>query len=94
MFYKVIGVMSGSSLDGLDIVFAGLEENGGKWKYEIIASQCNPYTDEWYEKLHNARHCSAYDYLLLHHDFGKYIGESINGFIEKNALHHQVQLIA
>ena len=94
MFYKVIGVMSGSSLDGLDIVFVGLEESGGKWKYEIIASQCNPYSNEWYEKLHNARHSSAYDYLLLHHDFGKYIGDSINGFIEKHDLHHQVQLIA
>ena len=40
MIYKVIGVMSGSSLDGLDIAFVQLQENGGKWNYEFIQVDC------------------------------------------------------
>ena len=36
MIYSAIGIMSGSSLDGLDIVHTELLESGGKWHYEMI----------------------------------------------------------
>ncbi len=39
MVYRAIGIMSGSSLDGLDIVFASFEENRGAWSYEIMAAK-------------------------------------------------------
>lgn len=93
MLYRVIGVMSGSSLDGLDLAFVELEESGGKWNYMIKASQCIAYTKEWKTKLLNATSLSAFEYLLLHAEFGKYIGEQVNVFIDNNDLHHQVQLI-
>lgn len=86
--------MSGSSLDGLDIAFAEFEESGGKWGFEIKAASCKAYTSEWLQKLQNATTLSAYDYLLLHTAYGKYIGEQVNEFIEEFDLHHQVQLIA
>ena len=35
MQYNVIGLMSGSSLDGLDIAFVHFEETAGKWQFEI-----------------------------------------------------------
>lgn len=93
MFYRVIGVMSGSSLDGLDIAFIEFEESRGKWTYEIMAAECKPYNSEWFQKLQNATNFSAYEYLLLHTAYGHYIGEQVNEFINKNELHHKVQLI-
>ncbi|MDB5190860.1 MAG: hypothetical protein JWQ96_423 [Segetibacter sp.] len=93
MYYRAIGIMSGSSLDGLDLVFAELEETAGKWSYEIKAGACNPYNEEWLQKLSNATNLSAYDYLLLHTSYGKYIGRQVNQFIEENDLHHKIQLI-
>ena len=94
MLYRVIGVMSGSSLDGLDLAFVELEESGGKWVFEIKAAQCMPYSHEWLSCLQGAAQLTAYDYLLLDTALGKYIGEKVNDFIEQFGLHHQVQLIA
>lgn len=94
MLYRVIGIMSGSSLDGLDMAFAEFEESRGKWSFEIKAVRCKSYNNEWLQKLQNATSLSAYDYLLLHTAYGKYIGEQVNEFIEEFDLHHRVQLVA
>ena len=51
MIYRAIGLMSGSSLDGLDIVFAEFTENAGNWNFEIMAADCYEYAPEWKEKL-------------------------------------------
>jgi len=94
MVYRVIGLMSGSSLDGLDIVFTELEENRGAWTYAIKAAACYAYDDEWKEKLQQAKNLSAADYFLLQAEYGKYLSAQVNKFIEENELYHQVQLIA
>ena len=83
MIYKVIGIMSGSSLDGLDIVFTELQETGGKWNYELRNADCLEYDEEWKQKLTNASGLPALDYQLLHAEFGNFIGQKINEFIEE-----------
>ncbi|NSL89900.1 anhydro-N-acetylmuramic acid kinase [Chitinophaga sp. Mgbs1] len=94
MVYNVIGTMSGSSLDGLDIVFAELTEIRGQWTYAIKASESLPYEPEWAEKLAAATALAAKDYLLLHTAYGHYTGRRILSFIEKNNLDHKVHFIA
>src|SRR5678815_5587265 len=94
MVYRTIGLMSGSSLDGLDIVFAEFLENAGSWNFEIRAANCYEYSPEWKERLQNATSLSALDYQLLHTDYGHYVGKEVNRFIEDNQLHYQVGLIA
>ncbi|WP_111591539.1 anhydro-N-acetylmuramic acid kinase [Chitinophaga dinghuensis] len=94
MVYNVIGTMSGSSLDGLDIVFAELTEVRGQWTYAIKASESLPYEPEWVEKLANAIHLPAREYLLLHSEYGHYNGHRIKQFIEKNHLDHKIHFIA
>lgn len=94
MQYRAIGLMSGSSLDGLDIVYTELDDSGGKWQYEIKAAACIAYTSEWQTKLQNASSLNAYEYLLLHTAYGRWIGDQVNEFIAANHLHHKVQLIA
>ncbi len=94
MQYRSLGLMSGSSLDGLDIVYTELEETGGKWSYDIKAAICIEYNNEWLQKLKYAPQLSAYEYLLLHTAYGKFIAEKVNDFIKDNNLQHKVQLIA
>ena len=94
MIYRAIGIMSGSSLDGLDIAFAEFQEQAGKWSYEIKIAVCYDYNDEWVEKLKTATALSALDYQLLHIEYGHYIGKQVNKFITENDLHYQVALIS
>ncbi|MHA4808812.1 anhydro-N-acetylmuramic acid kinase [Flavitalea flava] len=94
MVYRVIGLMSGSSLDGLDIAYVHLQVSNKKWEYTFVQTDCYPYPDEWKKKLAEAPGLSAVDYQLLHTDYGHYLGERVNQFIEQYQLHYQVQLIA
>ena len=94
MLYSVIGLMSGSSMDGLDIVFIHLQANAGKWSYEIKQKACYPYDKDWIDKLKSARQMSAPDYLALHAAYGHYLGKEVNRFIQENQLQYQVQLIS
>lgn len=94
MLYRAIGIMSGSSLDGLDIAFVEFTHQGGTWTYEIIAAECYAYSPEWKERLQNATSLNALDYQLLHADYGHYIGREVNRFIEENHLHYKIGLIA
>ncbi|MEO7394739.1 MAG: anhydro-N-acetylmuramic acid kinase [Chitinophagaceae bacterium] len=94
MVYRAIGLMSGSSLDGLDIAFVELQEQAGKWNYEIVQAECYTYSDEWVKKLKNAIILSAKDYQLLHCEYGHYTGRQINKFIEEYQLQYKVAVIA
>ena len=94
MVYRAIGLMSGSSLDGLDIAFVELQEQAGKWSYEILQADCYPYSDEWTVKLKDAINLSAKEYQLLHADYGHYTGQQINKFIDEHQLHYKVAVIA
>lgn len=86
--------MSGSSLDGVDIALVEFSETGGKWNYTIKCAACIEYEIEWIQKLKNAVNISALDYQLLHTQYGRFIGETVNDFIEKFQLQHKVNLIA
>ena len=49
MVYRAIGLMSGSSLDGLDIAYCQFQFNAGKWSFEILKTDVIPFTSEWVE---------------------------------------------
>lgn len=94
MVYKVIGLMSGSSLDGLDIVYAEIDESAGQWSFDIIAADCYNYSPEWITKLKEATTLNALDYQLLHTEYGHYLGQQVNNFIDQYNLHYKVAFIA
>lgn len=94
MIYQVIGTMSGSSMDGLDLVFVALEENAGQWKYTILHADCMAFDDEWKQLLPQLTHLSGRDLLRTHTRFGHWMGEQINQFITRHQLEHKVHFIA
>ena len=86
--------MSGSSLDGLDIAYVHFNENGGKWSFEIVNSECIAYNTHWRSRLANSTRLSSIEYQLLHSDYGHYLAECVIQFIVKNYLQHQVDIIS
>ena len=99
MVYKVIGLMSGSSLDGLDIAYVHLQERLATrqapkgWDFELVKADCYPYSEDWRRRLGAARELSALDYQLLHVEYGRYLGEQVLRFVREHGLEYQVQLV-
>ncbi len=94
MIYRVIGLMSGSSLDGLDIACVEFSEQAGKWSFEIVKTGCYSYSAEWVDRLRRAVDLSAREYQLLHTEYGHYTGQLVNQFIETHQLHYKIALVS
>lgn len=80
--YQVIGVMSGTSLDGLDLIYVTLTYTD-KWDFEIHFSETIPYSDYWFSILSDAVHTSKEDLLSLNESYTDELAMTINGFISK-----------
>jgi anhydro-N-acetylmuramic acid kinase len=90
--WTIAGIMSGTSLDGLDIAVCRFEEAGGLWQFEILEAATLPYTDPWRNRLTSAFGEDAWSLAKLHSDYGKYIGECSREFFKAKGI--QPQLIA
>ena len=45
--FKVIGLMSGSSLDGVDIAYVNFSHDNRRWFFQIVEAGSIPYSEEW-----------------------------------------------
>lgn len=93
MAYYALGLMSGTSLDGLDICYARFSENSGKWKFEILIAETEKYPKSWEDQLRNADKISAEALLELHSQYGFYLGNSVKKFLQKHKI-EQTDIIA
>lgn len=83
--YRIIGLMSGTSLDGLDIACCTFEQNGESWSYKIEEAVTYKYNEEWSKKLASIHNSSAYEFALANTKYGYYVAEKVNEFIsDKN----------
>lgn len=92
MKFHAIGLMSGTSLDGLDICFARFEKQDS-WSFEIVKAETVPYPKDWEDQLRNCIDFSAAELLELHSEYGFYLGKSVKNFIEKHQIEN-IDLIA
>lgn len=81
---KIIGLMSGTSLDGLDICFVDFKYENEKWSYEILKAESNSYPDEIKKRLAIAQNMSALEFAQFHSDYGLHLGAQVRDFISRN----------
>ena len=79
-----IGLMSGSSLDGLDLALVKFKEEGEHYDFQILAAETLPYPECWTEQLSEAFHKQPEDLVQLDKDYGKYLGEQVLAFAKKH----------
>lgn len=85
--FDVIGLMSGTSLDGLDIAHCKFIFNSN-WSYELIHSSTIPYSKILKHKLANLENESAINYAFNHVELGKLMGEEVKNFIRDKKIDH------
>ncbi len=73
--YTVVGVMSGTSLDGLDLVICEFSTINQQLTYKIRKAETIPYDAVQKNKLRTTPYLNVENYFLLHYQFGKFIGK-------------------
>jgi anhydro-N-acetylmuramic acid kinase len=79
--YRALGIMSGSSLDGLDLALCTLEERRGRWSHAIVKARTAPYPQALRQRLQRAMHGSAFELARLDADLGAFIGQASKRFL-------------
>lgn len=85
--YRVIGLMSGTSLDGIDMAYCEFSEKKGIWKYRIVHADTYRYKPAWKERLTEAFNSSSKELPELDKDLGLLMGEVLRIFIRELKIH-------
>jgi anhydro-N-acetylmuramic acid kinase len=84
--YNVVGVMSGTSLDGIDLAHVQLTNKEGVWDYKIKQAQTVAYTNAWVNRLKSAIDFNTDDMWNLNEQYTALLGEVISNFIAENQI--------
>nr|WP_294938297.1 anhydro-N-acetylmuramic acid kinase [uncultured Flavobacterium sp.] len=84
--YNVVGVMSGTSLDGVDLAHIHFSSENGKWAFQISESETVSYSNAWVSRLKKAVDFSEEELRKLNEDYTKTLAEIISDFIQKNKI--------
>ena len=77
-----IGIMSGTSLDGVDLAWCHFtRKQDGGWNYRIEKAVTVPYSDDFRQRLSDAPYLSALEYVKLNNDVAEVFAEAINGWL-------------
>ncbi|MEY8861399.1 anhydro-N-acetylmuramic acid kinase [Tenacibaculum singaporense] len=80
-----IGLMSGTSLDGIDLAYIKMHENLYE-DFRIIHAETVSYSNEWKNKLQEAINYKEKDLQILDVDYGKFLGSILNNFIREHRI--------
>lgn len=86
MDYTATGLMSGTSLDGLDIARCHFSYANDQWAYEIRQAETISYPIHWEDRLRSAHSLEADHLLHLHMDYGKFIGACLLDFFKRHKI--------
>ena len=81
-----IGLMSGSSLDGLDLALVRFTSDEGHYSYQIEAAETLPYPKYWHDQLADAFLHKPEELIPLDQEYGAYLGQQVLRFVKKQGV--------
>ncbi len=81
--YVLLGVMSGTSLDGVDLAYVEFKK-AQCWNYSILKSETVSYSTDWVKRLQDATGLDPEELKLLDTEYTVYLGSIIKDFISRN----------
>lgn len=81
--YKIIGLMSGTSLDGLDLCYTQFKKNDDMWDFQIVHALTIPYPIELIQRLQQATSLTAIELYSLDQELGNYFSDEILLFMKQ-----------
>jgi anhydro-N-acetylmuramic acid kinase len=85
-YYNVIGVMSGTSLDGVDLAHIQFQIKDSKWAFEILECETISYDSNWISVLKTAVDYNENQLLELNKNYTLLLASIITDFIKKHNL--------
>jgi anhydro-N-acetylmuramic acid kinase len=79
--YNAIGLMSGTSLDGIDIAACEFILSENKWSFKIPYCKTYPYSPEWKLKLIGLASSDAYTLSKVNVEYGHLLGKLTRSFL-------------
>ncbi|MEM9850303.1 MAG: anhydro-N-acetylmuramic acid kinase [Bacteroidota bacterium] len=83
--YRILGLMSGSALDGLDLAYCRFELAANRdfelLNWEIEQATTLPYSESWQNRLAQLIHADARSFAETHVHYARYVGQLVNQFL-------------
>ncbi len=78
---KILGIMSGSSLDGIDLALCEFEKEKSGIRWQILRADTIEYSGEWKEKLKTLPRLSGRELTLADYHIGYLFGKEAKRFL-------------